>query len=136
MILEIVFERGLLFLVLRNIGEQPAVGVQCRFDRVLTGVEGTKDVSALPLFRRLTFLGPGREITVFLDSSASYFRARGPARVGVHIRFRDREGRRYETTIKHDLSVYRELGYVGPAPRTAERQNPKRLEVNDGPRTA
>jgi len=118
-ILEIVFERGLLFLALRNIGEQPAVGVQCRFDRVLSGLEGTKDVSALPLFRRLAFLGPGREITVFLDSTASYFGARGPARLGVDIRYRDRKGRRFETTIKHDLSVYRELGYIDPAPGTA-----------------
>jgi hypothetical protein len=120
-ILDVVFEQGLLFLSLRNIGEQPAVGVNVRFDRPLSGVEGTKEVSALPVFRRLAFLGPGREIRVFLDSSASYFSRRQPTRLAVEIGYRDRDGHRYETTIKHDLSVYRELGYVSPTLDTERR---------------
>jgi hypothetical protein len=111
-ILDVVFERGLLFLSVRNIGDRPAVGVSVRFDRPLVGVEGTKEISALPLFRRLAFLAPGREIAAFLDSSASYFARRQPARFTAEISYRDREGRRYEAAIKHDLSVYRELGYV------------------------
>jgi hypothetical protein len=110
-ILDVVFEQGLLFLLLRNI----------RFDRPLSGVEGTKEISALPVFRRLSFLGPGREIRVFLDSSASYFSRRQPTRLAVEIGYRDRDGRKYETTIKHDLSVYRELGYVSPALDTERR---------------
>jgi hypothetical protein len=115
-ILDVLFERGLLFLELRNIGGQPAVDVRVRFDQPLVGIEGTTEVSDLPLFRKLAFLAPGREIMAFLDSSASYFARRQPTRLAATLTYRDREGRRYEETIKHDLSVYRELGYVSQAP--------------------
>lgn len=71
-ILDVVFEDGLLFLSLRNIGARPAVQVSVRFDRPIVGLEGEREISALPLFTNLEFLAPGREIRTFLDRSASY----------------------------------------------------------------
>jgi hypothetical protein len=111
-ILDVVFEDGLLFLALRNIGLRPALGVSAEFGRPLHGLGGTKEVSALPLFRRLEFLAPGREIRTLLDSSASWFRRRQPTKLAVRIAYRDAAGERYTTTVKHDLAVYREVAYV------------------------
>lgn len=116
-ILDVVFEEGLLFLSLRNIGARPAVNVSVRFDRPIVGVEGEREISALPLFSNLAFLAPGREIRTFLDRSASYFGRGQPERITATIRYRDTAGRRHVAVIPHDLGVYREIGYVR---RTAE----------------
>lgn len=111
-ILDVVFEDGLLFLALRNIGTRPALAVSTEFGRPLLGLGGGKEVSALPLFRRLEFLAPGREIRTLLDSSASWFRRRQATKLAARISYRDPEGGRYDTTVKHDLAVYREVAYV------------------------
>lgn len=110
-ILDVVFEDGLLFLVLSNIGVQPAFRVETRFRRPLLGLGGTKEVSAIPLFRRVDFLAPGREIRTLLDSSASWFGRRQPTKLAAKISYVDADGERYETAIQHDLAVYREVAY-------------------------
>ena len=111
-ILDVVFEDGALFLALRNIGDRPALHVETRFRRALMGLGGTKDLRELALFRRLEFLGPGREIRTLLDSSAALFRRRQSTKVAVTISYADPEGKRYETSVQHDLAVYREVAYV------------------------
>jgi len=121
-ILEILFERGLLYLSVRNIGEAPAVGVSVTFPKKLLGLGGTRDVSAQALFRNLEFLGPGREIATFLDSSHSYFSRRQPTKLAAKVAYGDLEGRRYAVTIRHDLGVFRDLVFV-ERPR-ADREDP------------
>lgn len=111
-ILDVVFEDGLLFLSLRNIGMGAALDVSVEFDARIVGLEGEREVSALPLFKRLAFLAPGREIRTFLDRSASYFGRGQPERITATIHYRDGAGRRHTTTIHHDLGIYRDLGYV------------------------
>jgi hypothetical protein len=111
-ILDVLFEDGLLFLALRNIGTRPALAVSTEFGRPLSGLGGTKDVAALPLFRRLEFLAPGREIRTLLDSSASWFARRQRTKITAQVAYPDAGGERYETTVKHDLAVYREVAYV------------------------
>ena len=100
-IVDVVFEDGLLFLTVANIGDRPALDVKTTFNRKLVGLGGTKDVAALPLFANIPFLAPGKEIRTLLDSTASWFSRRGAktvvARVDAHdttapfryLRFRD-----------------------------------------------
>lgn len=111
-VLDVVFEDGLLFLAVSNIGDAPALAVSCRFRRKLRGLGGTKDVSKLPLFENIAFLAPGREIRTLLDSSASYFARGEPTDVRVATRYSDADGRSYESSVVHDLAIYRELAYV------------------------
>jgi hypothetical protein len=111
-ILDVVFEDGLLYLVLANIGPRPARQVATRFNRKLVGLGGTKEISALPLFHNVEFLAPGREIRTLLDSTSSFFARRQPATLVARISYRDEDGRPHEKTIKHDLAIYRELAYV------------------------
>ena len=49
-IVEFLFDDGLLFLSVRNIGEKPAVNVSVRFSKKLIGFDG-KDISALALHK-------------------------------------------------------------------------------------
>jgi hypothetical protein len=117
-VLDVLFEDGLLFLALANIGDAPALKVSCRFRRKLRGLGGTKDVSKLPLFESLAFLGPGREIRTLLDSAASFFARGEPTNVYAKTVYVDAAGHSYETTVEHELAIYRELAYVpkGVAP--------------------
>jgi hypothetical protein len=111
-IVDVEFDRGLLFLVLRNIGARPALEVSTTFDRKLLGLGGTKDVGALPLFRNILFLAPGKEIRTLLDSAGAWFARRRATKITARVTYRDTEGEEYRGTMRHDLEIYRELAYV------------------------
>ena len=111
-IVDVDFERGLLFLVVRNIGERPALDVQTTFNRKLLGLGGSKDVSALPLFRNVAFLAPGKEIRTLLDSAGSWFTRRRATKITARVAYRDADGTDYRGRMNHDLEIYRELAYV------------------------
>lgn len=111
-IVDVEFDRGLLHLVIRNIGERPALDVATTFNRKLLGLGGTKDVAALPLFRNLPFLAPGKEIRTLLDSAGSWFARRGATKITARVTYRDAEGEEYRGTMTHDLEIYREIAYV------------------------
>ena len=111
-ILDVVFERGLLFLVLANVGDRPAHGVRVKFLERFTGVGGAKRIDRLALFRRLEFLAPRKSIEVFLDRSPSYFARAEPTRLTAAVSWRTADGERRRTTIVHDLEIYRDLGFI------------------------
>lgn len=111
-ILDVVFERGLFFLVLANLGDRPAHSVRVRFDRAFTGVGGAKRMHRLALFRRLEFLAPRKSIEVFLDRSDAYFARGEPTELGARVTWRTPDGARRAATIVHDLEIYRDLGYI------------------------
>lgn len=111
-IVDFVFDRGLLHIELSNIGDSPAYAVSAAFDREIWGVGGSRLVSGISLFRATAFMPPGKTIAAFLDSSASYFARGGPLEVTARVTFSDREGRTYSNVIRHNLGIYRDIGYV------------------------
>ena len=117
MLFDVEFAEGLLFLAVANRGKSPAVSVSFRFESPFTGLGGAQEMTRLPLFRRIEFLAPGREIRTLLDSSAGYFARRQPTKLAVEIRWRDEDGARYGRRIVHDLRIYRDLAYVEPGGR-------------------
>ena len=115
-ILDFVFDDGLLFVSLANIGDTPATDVIVEFDDAIHTAEG-KLLGELGLFQRMKFLAPRKEISVFIDSTASYFERGEPARVTASIRWKDQNGESRFAKIEHDLGVYRDLPYVTGRPR-------------------
>lgn len=111
-IVEFVFDCGHFHLAIRNIGDQPAHAVSVKFDKKFSGAGGAKQISELPLFKNIEFLGPGREISTFVDTSHSYFQRRQPTRMSARVFYRDAAGGKYESTINHDLEIYRDLLYL------------------------
>jgi len=111
-IVDFIFDDGLLFVAVQNIGDRPAYKVAVQFDPPFRGVEGTRAVSELPLFRNIEFLAPWKEIVTFLDTSASYFGRDEPARISAAVSWRDAAGRTHSAAIQHDLEIYRSIGYV------------------------
>jgi hypothetical protein len=111
-ILDVVFDRGLLFLVVENLTDRPAHAVRIKFDKPFSGVGGTKQMQRLALFRKLEFLAPYKAIEVFLDRSASYFARDEPTQLTAAISWRTPEGARRSATVHHDLEIYRDLGFI------------------------
>lgn len=109
-VVDVVFEDGVLYLELANLATRPALDVRCSFDPPLVDLQG-RDVSELRLFRRVAFLGPGRRLRTLLDSVPGYFGRAAPARTVVTVEY-ERSGQpRRATTVTHDLELYRELAY-------------------------
>ncbi len=111
-IVDVDFDDGLLYLVVRNLGDRPALDVRTTFKRKLIGLGGRRDVSALALFRNISFLAPHKEIGTLLDTAASWFATRRTTTITAVVVYRDAEGRDYRGTMTHDLEIYREIAYL------------------------
>lgn len=108
-IVDVLFEDGLLFLAVRNTSARPAYRVRARFRPAIGGV---RRASRLGLFRRLEFLAPGREIRAFLDTAAAYFASGRPTAFDVTVTYETSDGRRQRHVIPHDLEIYRDLPWI------------------------
>jgi hypothetical protein len=113
-LVDFVFSDGLLHISVENIGDRPALKVAVKFDKKFRGIEGTQEISQLALFRNIEFLAPHRAISTYLDRSAAYFGRGEPTRLATRITYTDAAQVKYETTIQHDLEIYRDIGYVTP----------------------
>jgi hypothetical protein len=111
-IVDVVFERGLLYLVVENLGDLPARGVRIKFAERFSGAGGTRRIDRLALFRKLEFLAPHKPIEVFLDRSDAYFARDEPTRLTAAISWRTPDGARRTSSVEHDLEIYRDLAYV------------------------
>ena len=111
-IVDFLFREGLLFVSVENIGEESAHRVRVRFSRRIFGVEGTREISAKALFKKLEFLPPHKRIETFVDTSHSYFSRKQPTRITVRVTYRDGQNRVYRSVIKHNLEIYRDIGFV------------------------
>ena len=112
-IVDFVFDGGLFFISVNNISDRPAYKVSTKFDHKLVGLGGAKEISALPLFRNIEFLAPGKAIRTFLDSSDSYFARQQPTKITAQVSYRDAAGDKHKVSIFHDLEIYRELPFIG-----------------------
>jgi len=110
-VVDVVFDGGVLYLELANLADRPALNVACTFDPPLVDLEG-RDVSTLPLFRRVEFLGPRRRIRTLLDSHAGYFAGERATRLSVAVEYERPDGPRCVTQVAHDLEIFRELAYL------------------------
>jgi hypothetical protein len=99
-------------IAVRNIGDEPAGRVRVTFEPGFRGLGGTVDIPALPVFRRLTFLAPGREIRIFVDAVNAYLGRRKPEEprnIRVTVTYGDASRRRYRARIRHDLGIWENL---------------------------
>lgn len=118
-IVDFLFEDGMLFVAVENIGSQPALRVHVVFDPAFKGLGGTVSIPELPLFRDIEFLAPSRTIRTFLDSSAAYFARQEPEQITTTISYSDRSGHKFSCTILHDLVIYRDIAFIPKLERTS-----------------
>lgn len=110
-ILDILFDSGLFYISVQNIGNQPAHRVRITFDQPIPGID-EQPVNDLNLFRHLEFLPPAKALNTFLNRADLYFQAEAPARFEVTVDFRDAQNKKFQNKIKHDLSIYEDKQIV------------------------
>jgi hypothetical protein len=103
---------GMLHVMLKNIGNASAYGIECDFDKPLIGLNGEKRISDLQLFRRVEFMPPGKEFVQLVDPIAAWLKRRQDMKFAITVAYSDRDGRRFRERIVHDLRIYRDLGYT------------------------
>ena len=114
-IVDFEFERGLLFVVVRNLGR--AAGARREGSTVRQAVQGprrrARDERGSRLFKRIRFLAPGKEIRTLLDSSAAYFARKEPT-AADRDRLRTAPPPASAAAIRSPTtsSIYRDLAYV------------------------
>lgn len=113
-IVDFIFEQGLLHVSVANIGATAAHKIRVKFDQPFRGLGGTREISKLRLFRNLEFLPPGKQISSLIDTAPAFFERREPLKLAATISFLDRFGTRYERLVNHDLSVYTDISFVSP----------------------
>lgn len=111
-IVDFVFQDGLLFLSLKNISDKPVYKVTTKFDRKLLGNDGKKDITTQAMFRNVEFLAPRKEIVTFVDTSSNYFKNKQPELVRITINYRDSEDALKKVEITHNLDIYKEIAYI------------------------
>lgn len=110
-VVDVVFEDGVLYLELLNLSERPALNVRCSFDPPLVDVQG-RDVSHLRLFRHVEFLGPRRAHRTLLDSPAGYRARDAPTSVTVVVDYERPNEPRQASRVTHDLELFGELAFL------------------------
>lgn len=105
-VLDVDYNRGSFELVIANIGTDVAHEVRVEFSRTLVGARDT-EVSALPVFRRLRTIRPGKEVRIFLDGALDLFRRRKTNTFTAIVRWQDTAGREAKAAFRHDLDAYR-----------------------------
>jgi len=111
-ILDFIFDQGMFYISIENIGDAPALKVSTHFEQKIRGVGGEQDIEAMPLFQNIEFLAPHKAIKTFLDRSTAYFQRGEPTEVMVRISYWDAARHQYHTTIRHDLRIYEDIGYL------------------------
>ena len=112
-ILDLLYERGMLFFVIKNNSQHAAKEVQFNFDKKIMGVDGQVEITALKIFKKLRYLAPQKEITVFIDMVETFFAREEPTEIEVKITWLDDKGEaKSSTVIHHDFSIYEDIGYI------------------------
>lgn len=107
-LLDVVYDRGCLFLVLANDGAATAFDVRVSFAKPLLGAGGAIDLAQLALFRALPLLRAGQEIRVFLDVASDLLGRKGARQVRAHVTYRSRARKRLGEVFNHDLRMWRD----------------------------
>ena len=112
-IVDFIFEQGLLFVEIANLGDKPALDVSVKFSPSFKILNGERTISSLQLFKRLRFLAPRRRIRAFIGEVTSFFtRFNGDTVVTVNLSYLSETGGKIRRTIVHDLGIYRDLPYL------------------------
>ncbi|MGA2199131.1 MAG: hypothetical protein ABSG45_04255 [Nitrososphaerales archaeon] len=102
-------EKGFFLIVLKNIGDEPAVKVTTKIGGRILGPDGKLVINDLNIFRGVEFFAPGKEFRIMLGPSVTYFSTKQPTKFTAAITYSDGNRNSYGETITHDLSIYKDL---------------------------
>ena len=105
-IVDFEYSDGFLFIVIENIGNDSAYYTSVRFNKKVLGMQKTKNISSLKIFRSLKFLPPGKKIKILVDLFQFYLAGKQPMQIRTVIFFKNKLKQKFQNSIQHDLSIY------------------------------
>lgn len=111
-------DEGLLFIVIKNIGNDSAYNTSVRFNKKILGIQKTKNISSLRIFQTLKFLPPGKKIKILVDLFQFYLACKQPMKISTVIFFRNKSKQRFQNSIQHDLSIYKDFAEIYQVKKT------------------
>lgn len=106
--LDTALEKGLVWLIVENVGDASAHRISVRFSRRLMGLGGQVEVSALPLFKDLGFLAAGKSHRIVLDRADLVLSGRRSYVFTAIVDFQDDRGRKHTSKARHNLGIYQQ----------------------------
>ncbi|MCB0676748.1 MAG: hypothetical protein KDC32_27415 [Saprospiraceae bacterium] len=97
------------FLCIRNLSEGPAFDLKFEFSTPLYGRSRTLRIDQLPVFRRLRYLAPRKEIRIFVDTLPAFLAHQEERELKVRIRYKVEDGDTLKKSFPHDLRIYEDL---------------------------
>ena len=89
-IVDFEYSEDVLFIVIENIGDDSAFDIQTKFSKKILGMQKTKDVSSLKIFKLLRFLPPAKKIKIPVDLFQFYLLGKQPMQISVSVFFRNK----------------------------------------------
>ncbi|MBX2823001.1 MAG: hypothetical protein KTR29_25095 [Rhodothermaceae bacterium] len=113
-IVDFIFEDGLLFVSIQNVSDEPAFDVTVTFDQQIIGPEGDRTINEMALFSKLAFLAPRKQIKTFLDTREAFFENNNFTVVTATVSYRDLATGQVprKHSMKHDLEIYKDIRYI------------------------
>lgn len=109
-IVDFVLENDSMFIQIKNYSSYaPAVNVRTRFDQPILGFDGKKLVSEVAVFKHLDYLAPLKVFNVFTASLKAFLKHLKGEEIVIELIYEDDRGKRFAKTIKHNLSIYKDL---------------------------
>jgi hypothetical protein len=99
----------MVFLIIKNNGLRAALNLKIKPSSSILGLEGKKDIRSLHIFKGISYLAPGKEIRIFVDSYESFFRHLKTTLIRFSLTYQDDDKNSYESKITHDLKIYSDL---------------------------
>ena len=111
-IVDFEYSEDVLFIVIENIGDDSAFDVQTKFSKKILGMQKTKDISSLKIFKLLRFLPPAKKIKIPVDLFQFYLLGKQPLQISASIFFRNKTKQKFQNLINHDLSIYKDIAKI------------------------
>ncbi len=73
-IVDFEIDAEMVFIVVKNSGQSPLFSLKIKPSAAILGLEGKTDIAKLSIFEEISYLAPGKEIKIFVDSYESFFR--------------------------------------------------------------
>lgn len=108
-IVDFEIDAEMVFIIIKNIGQSPVFSLKIKPSAAITGLEGKTDIAKLSIFEEISYLSPGKEIKIFVDSYESFFRNLKDWLISFTLNYKDEKDKRHKAKITHNLEIYSDL---------------------------
>lgn len=105
-VLDLELRDGMFFFRLWNKSDQSVRDVTVAFKRKVMGLGGAVEITGLPIWSKLAFMPPGKEIEVPIDRAPVLLAQDRGTPLAATIQYKDSGGARWVASIIHDFGAY------------------------------